>query len=164
MPKTSKKSLLDMKTQIQFASTTLKAIRSHLQSAFPDEGCGFFFGKDGAIRTVTDFLATENVHEGDQGRRFSIRPEDYLQAEQYALENGLDLLGIYHSHPNHPAIPSGTDLDNAVPWFSYLIVTTTADGPQDSRSWQLDETNLFQEESLTETIQVPETSGSLSSI
>lgn len=137
-----------MHPKINFSATALEGIRSHLHSSYPEEGCGFFFGKDGPVREVTQFLEAENVHEGERTRRFSIRPEDYLLAEQFALENGLDLLGIYHSHPNHPAIPSGTDLINAVPWFSYLIVTTTAIGPTDSRSWQLNAEGKFEEETL----------------
>ncbi len=139
-----------MAPTISFQASILDEIRAHLFRAYPEEGCGFFFGKDGEPRHVTQFLAAENVFEGDRKRRFSIRPADYLLAEQFALENGLDLLGIYHSHPNHPAIPSETDRTNAVPWFSYLIVTTTAAGPTLSRSWQLNEQGQFVEEVLAQ--------------
>lgn len=135
-----------MASKISISTSVSEGISNHLHSTYPEEGCGFFFGKEGETRQVTHFLLTDNVHEGDRKRRFSIRPEDYLLAEQFALENGLDLLGIYHSHPNYPAIPSETDLLNAVPWFSYLIVTTTAEGPTLARSWQLNEQGQFEEE------------------
>jgi proteasome lid subunit RPN8/RPN11 len=139
-----------MAPEIAFSEYAIAGIRGHLYRSFPEEGCGFFFGKDGNTRQVTHFLETENVFEGERKRRFSIRPEDYLLAEHYALENELDLLGIYHSHPNHPAIPSETDRLNAVPWFSYLIITTTITGATEARSWQLNPAGTFEEERLIE--------------
>jgi proteasome lid subunit RPN8/RPN11 len=148
--KTSTKSSPEMAKRIEFSTATMEGIRAHLLSTFPEEGCGFLLGTESETRTVTHYLIADNVQESNRERRFSIRPEDYLLAEQFAAENELSLLGIYHSHPNHPAIPSGTDLENAVPWFSYLIVTTTAEGSTVARSWQLDEAQAFEEEILLE--------------
>jgi proteasome lid subunit RPN8/RPN11 len=86
-----------------------------LQS-FPDECCGFFFGKEGGDeRIITNILVVNNSKEGDKRRRFEIAPKDYLHAERFADENGLQFLGVYHSHPNHPAIPSEHDRVAAQP-------------------------------------------------
>ncbi len=91
---------------------------------FPDECCGFLFGKEaGEERLITDILVVNNAKEGDKRRRFEIAPRDYLKAERYADKTGLTLLAVYHSHPNHPAIPSEHDRAAAQPFFSYLIVS-----------------------------------------
>src|SRR5688500_10528584 len=80
-------------------------------ASFPDECCGFFYGQEDSLgnRQVTEILVVNNAKEGDKRRRFEISPKDYMLGEQYALEKGLQLLGVYHSHPNHPAIPSEHD-------------------------------------------------------
>jgi proteasome lid subunit RPN8/RPN11 len=78
--------------------------------SFPDECCGFFFGNEiGKERIITNILTVDNSKEGDKKRRFEIAPKDYMNAEKFADENELQLLGVYHSHPNHPAVPSEHD-------------------------------------------------------
>jgi proteasome lid subunit RPN8/RPN11 len=123
-------------------------MREHAQKAFPNECCGFFYGKDGEVRNVQIAQKVENVKPGDQRRRFQIDPQDYMKAEQYALKNGVDLLGIYHSHPLHPAIPSEHDRAVAMPWFSYIIVSVFEDRIDDVRSWQLNDERQFEEEQI----------------
>src|SRR4249920_3710521 len=92
--------------------------------AFPDECCGFFFGEEeGEQRIITKVLPVLNSKAGDKHRRFEIAPKDYLEAEQFAEQNRLQLLGVYHSHPNHPAIPSEHDRVAAQPYFSYIILS-----------------------------------------
>src|SRR5436190_13630080 len=115
--------------------------------SFPDECCGFFFGNEiEDRRTVTDVLIVNNSKNGDKKRRFEIAPKDYLNAERFADENGLQLLGVYHSHPNHPAIPSEHDRVAAQPFFSYVIISVR-DGVLDhTRSWLLNESFQFDEE------------------
>lgn len=116
--------------------------------SFPDECCGFFFGSEDARgdRTVTHVLVVNNAKEGDKRRRFEISPKDYLKAEQFADENDLQLLGVYHSHPNHPAIPSETDRLSAQPYFSYIIVSVYDKEVRDIRSWRLNSNSQFDEE------------------
>ena len=117
-----------------------------LQS-FPDECCGFFFGKElNDERIVTDVLVVNNSKEGDKRRRFVISPKDYLSAERFADENELQLLGVYHSHPNHPAIPSEHDRVAAQPYFSYIIISVKEKEIANTRSWQLNEDFQFEEE------------------
>ena len=116
---------------------------------FPDECCGFLFGVEKRDeRLVTDVLIVNNATEGDKKRRFEISPKDYMKAEQYAEKNNLQLLGIYHSHPNHPAVPSEHDRVAAQPWFSYIIISVINKDVDAIRSWRLNENNQFEEEKL----------------
>ena len=138
-----------MGAMIQFDTTVLENIRAHLLSAYPEEGCGFFAGIDGDPRQVQAHLPVRNVQTAARERRFEIAPLDYLKAEQWADDQGLVLLGIYHSHPDHPAFPSETDLVNAVPYFSYLIVKTTVHEAKENTSWQLNAEGKFDVELVT---------------
>jgi proteasome lid subunit RPN8/RPN11 len=124
-------------------------IHTHALDTFPNECCGFFYGRDDEHRRFIELaVPVENSKEGDQRRRFEISPFDYMKAEQKAIELGLDLLGIYHSHPLHPAIPSIHDLKQAVPVFSYIIVSVNEDEVADTRSWILNEHGEFEEEKI----------------
>lgn len=116
--------------------------------SFPDECCGFFFGSEDSRgnRVVTHVLVVNNAKEGDKRRRFEVSPKDYLKAEQFADDNNLRLLGVYHSHPNHPAIPSETDRLSAQPYFSYIIISVYDKEIKDIRSWRLNEYSQFEEE------------------
>jgi proteasome lid subunit RPN8/RPN11 len=117
--------------------------------SFPDECCGFFFGNEiGQERIITNILTVDNSKEGDKRRRFEIAPKDYLDAERFADENELQLLGVYHSHPNHPAVPSEHDRIAAQPYFSYIIISVKENEIADIRSWQLNENFMFEEESI----------------
>lgn len=119
-------------------------------AAFPDECCGFLFGTEDSngFRAITQIQVVNNAKEGDKRRRFAIAPLDYLKAEQFAEVNGLQLLGVYHSHPNHPAIPSEHDRVAAQPWFSYLIVSVLDGRPDALRSWRLNDEDQFDEENV----------------
>lgn len=123
-------------------------MRNHALKDFPNECCGFFFGNGDAERIVTNVLPVQNSKDGDQRRRFQISPMDYMKAERYALENNLTLLGIYHSHPLHPAIPSEHDRVAAMPWFSYIILSVNAEHVADVTSWQLNQDQQFERETV----------------
>lgn len=130
-------------------------MQQHAESTFPKECCGFFFGleqeNEKKNRLITLAKPVNNSKTGDQRRRFEISAYDYLTAEQYAEANELMLLGIYHSHPNHPAKPSIHDLKQAVPFFSYIIISVMEGAAKDITSWQLDGNNQFQQESIETT-------------
>ena len=117
-------------------------------SAFPDECCGFMFGREDAAgnRTVTKALPINNSAVENRKRRFVISPKDYMKGEQYAIQNDVQLLGIYHSHPNHPAIPSEHDRVAAQPFFSYVIISVQNGGVDHTRSWLLNDNFQFDEE------------------
>ena len=125
------------------------AIRTHGASTFPHECCGALVGRDGDAQEA--FALPNTTDEGPR-RRFLVRPDDYRVAEKRARERGLDLIGFYHSHPDHPAVPSQYDLDHAWPSFSYVIVSVMAGQPGDLRSWRLsDDRSKFDEESVLRT-------------
>jgi proteasome lid subunit RPN8/RPN11 len=124
------------------------AIRQHGAETYPNECCGALIGRDGQ---VTGTFALPNTTEEGPRRRFLVRPDDYRQAEQQAREAGADLLGFYHSHPDHPARPSQYDLDHAWPFFSYIIVSVRAGAPEDMTSWRLrEDRSAFDQEDLTD--------------
>ena len=104
-----------------------QAIRRHGQEAYPHECCGALVGRGDH---VTEIVALPNTTEEGPRRRFLIRPSDYRDAERRASELGAELLGFYHSHPDHPARPSQYDLDHAWPTFAYVIVAVAGDGPE----------------------------------
>lgn len=125
----------------------LAAIRAHGQETYPHECCGALLGRDGA---VTEAFGLANTTEEGPRRRFLVRPDDYRLAERRASELGLDLLGFYHSHPDHPSRPSQYDLDHAWPFFSYVIISVREGEPKDIQSWRLrDDRSAFDEEPLT---------------
>jgi len=119
-------------------------------AGFPDECCGFLFGTgEGEERTVTAIQIVNNAKQGDKRRRFEIAPVDYLRAEKFADENDLQLLGVYHSHPNHPALPSEHDRVAAQPYFSYVIISVMDEKWSDTRCWRLNDEQQFEEEPIT---------------
>ena len=127
---------------------TLSYIKTQAIQTFPDECCGFLFGTELAdgSRKISAAREVHNAKPGDKRRRFEITGKDYMQAEQFALDSGLPLLGIYHSHPVHPAVPSEHDRIAAQPYFSYVILSVVQDGVDHTRSWRLNETGSFEEE------------------
>jgi proteasome lid subunit RPN8/RPN11 len=143
----NQKQFLPMKLALQYE--VKQAIGRHAEEAYPDECCGFFFGGDGEIRTISHVRRATNTRTENRGRRFRIDTDEYRKAEKYAVDHGLDLLGIYHSHPDHPAEPSEHDRSVAMPFFSYIIVSVTGGTANDIRSWRLNEEETFDEESVT---------------
>lgn len=132
---------------IRLTSGVDSAIRAHGRETFPHECCGAMLGSDGVVREV---FALPNTTEEGPRRRFLVRPDDYRVAEKRAREAGLDLLGFYHSHPDHPAKPSQYDLDHAWPFFSYIIVSVRAGKPEAMTSWRLrEDRSAFDPERLT---------------
>jgi proteasome lid subunit RPN8/RPN11 len=122
------------------------AIRAHGRSTYPHECCGALLGRDGAVQEA--FALPNTTDEGPR-RRFLVRPDDYRLAETRASAAGGELLGFYHSHPDHPAEPSPYDLDHAWPFFSYVILSVKNAEPAEMRSWRLrDDRSQFDEESL----------------
>ena len=122
------------------------AIRAHGADAYPNECCGALIGRDGV---VTETLALPNMTDEGPRTRFRVTPTDYRQAERRASEAGGELLGFYHSHPDHPARPSQYDLDHAWPFFSYVIVSVREGVSGDMTSWRLrEDRSAFDQEDL----------------
>ena len=116
----------------------LDAIRTHGASTYPNECCGALIGtaEDGLTR-VAEVRPLDNVTDEGPRRRFLVSAADYRAAERHASNAGAELVGFYHSHPDHPAEPSQYDLDHAWPNFSYVIVAVGGGAPQALRSWRL---------------------------
>ena len=132
---------------LALGASVTEAIRKHGAETYPNECCGALIGRDG---TVTATYALPNTTEEGPRRRFLVRPADYRLAEQQAREAGGELLGFYHSHPDHPARPSQYDLDHAWPFFSYVIVSVREGVAEEMTSWRLrEDRSRFDQETLT---------------
>jgi proteasome lid subunit RPN8/RPN11 len=112
------------------------AIRRHGEETYPHECCGALVGGGGR---VTAAVPLPNTTEEGPRRRFLVRPSDYRLAEQQAAAHNGELLGFYHSHPDHPARPSQFDLDHAWPNFAYVIVSVQAAVAHEMTVWFLKE-------------------------
>jgi proteasome lid subunit RPN8/RPN11 len=135
-----------MKKPLKIRKNAWDVMKSDATSSYPEECCGFFFGKNGDQKVVSTAYPVDNRNETNRKRRFEIDPKDYMAAEKYAVDQNVDLLGVYHSHPDHPALPSETDRSQALPWFSYIIISVKEGNAQDTRSWVLNEARQFEEE------------------
>ncbi len=131
------------RTTLVLRRQALCGMRAHALAEYPHECCGAIIGTTaGPIRQVLEVMPINNVTEVDRRRRFSIAPADYLKAERRAAALGMELLGFYHSHPDHPARPSQTDRAFAQPGFSYPILAVNGLGSAevaigDVTSWLL---------------------------
>jgi proteasome lid subunit RPN8/RPN11 len=135
-----------MRRQTQFDAGVASAIRRHGQETFPHECCGALIG---AADRITAAVPLPNTTEEGPRRRFLVRPSDYRMAEQRATDIGGELLGFYHSHPDHPARPSQFDLDHAWPNFAYVIVSVMSGTARDMTVWFLkDDRSSFDEGEL----------------
>jgi len=133
-------------SRLTLAAGVDQAIRRHGQETYPHECCGALVGRDGH---VADVVPLPNTTEEGPRRRFLVRPSDYQLAERRAGEIGGELLGFYHSHPDHPARPSQYDLDHAWPTFAYIIVSVAHGSAALMTVWYLkDDRSSFEEGSL----------------
>ena len=124
---------------LEIGSALIEEIGRHGARAYPNECCGALLGvvTDDA-KQVRELLALDNRREGAAARtRFLVTADDYRWAEQQARAKGLDIVGFYHSHPDHPARPSEFDREHALPWYSYVVVSVSGGNPQDTTSWVL---------------------------
>jgi proteasome lid subunit RPN8/RPN11 len=118
----------------------LALIYANGEKAYPDEGAGFLFGHDGEVRQVISIYDLPNSREdGARHDRFLVTPEDYLEGELKAEELKLDIIGIFHSHPDSKNVPSEYDREWAQPFFSYIITSVYNGKAIESRSWLLAE-------------------------
>jgi proteasome lid subunit RPN8/RPN11 len=162
---------------LYLTSDQLQHICHHAECTYPDECCGLLLGhampgqtNDGAIdRTVVELRPLINAwdaaiaqemanfseipaqHELTKSRRYWIDPKDMLEAQRYARDRNLTIVGIYHSHPDNPAVPS--ECDRVLAWssYSYLIVSVPQGRAQDLLSWTLDDTHQFKSEPIHST-------------
>jgi proteasome lid subunit RPN8/RPN11 len=131
-------------------------INRHGEKAYPEEGAGLLLGIElDGIRTVKNLLFLENARE-DSARhnRYLITAEDMLRGEKEADRLRLSILGIFHSHPDHPDQPSEFDREYAIPWYSYLITSVQAGRAAGSKCWRLiDDRSGFEPEDILRSLQ-----------
>jgi len=163
---------------LQIAAAAAADIRAHAQEGYPFEICGFLVGKAaGDVRTAAHAWRVSNTWEqnpeerdamfqemananagasaerwldADAGRRFLVSPRDILDSMKRARSLGMDLIGVYHTHPNHPAVPSDFDRSAAWPEWSYVIVSVREGQVAEFRSWVVQDEGPFTEEAVTE--------------
>jgi proteasome lid subunit RPN8/RPN11 len=130
-------------------------IRRHGAETYPHECCGALFGRDSEAqsgisgREVLGLHALVNRRDDSPRNRFSVTAQDVLDADKVARQQSLDVIGWYHSHPDHPARPSEFDREHAWPWYSYIIVSVQNGAPQEMTSWRLnDDRAEFSSEAL----------------
>ena len=130
----------------------LDTIRQHGANAYPEEGCGFLLGTvtDDGENHITALHQATNRRTENRARRYELTADDYRDADAAAQEQGLDVVGIYHSHPDHPARPSQTDLEEATfPGYTYVIVSVHDGTPEDLTAWTLaPDRSSFQQENI----------------
>jgi len=128
-------------------------IRAHGAEMYPHECCGALLGRDSnavlendrekdvltPAREILELFPLINRRDDSPRNRFSVTAEDVLTAEKAARAQGLEVVGWYHSHPDHPARPSEYDRDHAWPWYTYIIVSVHNGAPQEMTSWRLNE-------------------------
>jgi proteasome lid subunit RPN8/RPN11 len=145
-----------MTTRLRLAQQQVDSIREHGARDYPSECCGILLGRaDGNQKEVTDVVCLANLRHdperaqkllplAEPGResernRFLIDPHEQLRVEREARARGLDVVGYYHSHPDHPSRPSNYDREHAWPWYSYVILSVEQGAPREMTSWVLSE-------------------------
>lgn len=136
---------------LEITSVLYDEITEHLLDAYPNEASGLLLGHETEFgKRATLIVRAENSYiPEEQHHRYLITAKDVQAAETSADEDGLEVMGVYHSHPDHPAEPSSFDHENALPWWSYLILSIQEDRCETARCWQLtDDRSHFKEEEL----------------
>jgi proteasome lid subunit RPN8/RPN11 len=126
--------------QVWMSHDVAERIRHHGAETFPYECCGALLGRDSQeTREVLDLFPLVNRRDDSPRNRFEVTANDVRDAEKAATAHGLEVIGWYHSHPDHPARPSDFDREHAWPWYSYVIVSVMAGKPADMTSWRLND-------------------------
>lgn len=139
--------------EMAISAELAEKIREHAVATYPHECCGALLGREQAVaqqsgsngnaqktlREVLDLFPVTNRRDDSPQNRFSVSAEDVLLADKTARGRGMDVVGWYHSHPDHPARPSAYDREHAWPWYSYVIVSVQRGAAAEMTSWRLNE-------------------------
>ena len=132
--------------RVSMSQELLEKIRRHGEETYPQECCGALLGRDRSTqageetpRAILELVPLVNRREDSPQNRFSVAPQDVIKADRAAEARGLDVVGWYHSHPDHPARPSEYDRTHAWPWYSYIIVSVAKGAAGEMTSWRLEE-------------------------
>ena len=128
---------------VHFPETLREQMRQHALAAYPEECCGILLGRDNSVRQV---VPAQNAADPPARRRtYALNPREILRLDREARAKNLEIIGYYHSHPDHPAVPSETDRALAWEGLLYVIVPTTAAGSGEPRVWRFGSTEDFSE-------------------
>src|SRR5688572_16898253 len=137
---------------IELSEQCQSEIRAHGERDYPHECCGLLLGRftGNGGKACLEVYPISNAREEEAKRnRFLIQPEELIGGEKHAAANNLEVVGFYHSHPDHPAIPSGYDLEHAWPVYSYVVVAVRSGQAEDLRSWEMQaDRSRFDEEGI----------------
>jgi len=139
---------------IRLAPAAFTTVFAHGETDYPHEGCGLLVGRDDAdgVRHVEEARPLPNAREPEaRHHRFLIAPADLVREERRARAGGRDVVGFYHSHPDHPAVPSRHDLEQAWPVYSYVVVSVRGGRADQALAWRLSaDGSRFDPEELVE--------------
>ncbi len=134
---------------IYITQDKINEIQKHAESSYPCECCGLLIGKCGSKREVLKICPIRNRNVERAVDRYDMDPYEFNQADKDARKGGYDIIGIYHSHPDHPARPSGFDAERAWAGYSYFIIAVKDGKKEALKSWVFDETKKgFDEEEI----------------
>ncbi len=118
---------------LKISRSVLDEVDAHAREAYPEECCGLLIAN--GEKRVVDCVRMKNGYSGPKHDRYHIDPLELYRADRAASQRELVVAGIYHSHPDYPAVLSRFDMDHAFPWYSYLVVSVGRGGTNDRRSW-----------------------------
>ena len=135
---------------MKITKSLLEKLKAHGRRTYPEECCGILLGREnGDEKVVSDVIEIDNARNEQRERRFLITPQAYQEADKEARKRALEILGFYHSHPDHPAWPSQYDLEHAWAWFSYMITSVEKGEPKETSSWVLrEDRSAFDQEEI----------------
>ncbi len=149
---------------IKFNEEHIQAISNHAEKTYPEECCGLLLGTiEGEAKTVIEVWPTANMWDKEnpqnisdkniltKRQRYVLDPQMMLKAQREGRDRGLNIIGFYHSHPDHPAVPSECDREYAWPEYSYIIIAVKTGKTTDILSWNLNENYQFQPEQILNT-------------
>ena len=144
---------------IQLSENHRREVTAHGERDYPYECCGLLLGSlgDDGRNLITEIYPISNAREEQAKRnRFLIRPEELMRGERHAEKTGVEVVGFYHSHPDHPAVPSQYDLDHAWPVYSYIVLAVESGSARDLRSWKMQpDRSRFHEEEVVVALSAP---------
>lgn len=121
---------------VKIVKSAYAGIIEHAEAGFPHEVCGVLIGADG---NITNFRKCRNLNTERAHDRYELDPLSFKEADEWARENGMEIMGIYHSHPDHPSLPSETDRGRAWPEWVYMIFSVNGGRYGDARAWVLED-------------------------
>ena len=127
---------MDERSALAWPATVAAVVADEARRTYPEEACGLLLS-DTAGALVAAAPVPNAAEAGERRRRYLLAPGAYRRAEQDARSQGLEVAGVFHSHPDHPAEPSATDLADAWPGWVYVIVPVVSGQPGAPRAWRL---------------------------